>query len=66
MKETITNEDIELNNRLEEINKAREKEEKLLEQMTDQEKIDFLVEKYKQNSEILKKGNFKVIDDGEV
>ncbi len=58
-------EEKELNERLQEIQKQRDEEESVLKNLSQEERVKFLVEKYKQNAEILKKGNFNVIDGGE-
>lgn len=58
-------EDIKLNERLQEIKKQRDEEELVLKNLSQEDRVKFLVKKYKQNAEILKKGNFNVIDGGE-
>lgn len=61
----LESEEKELNERLQEIQKQRDEEELVLKNLSQEERVKFLVEKYKQNAEILKKGNFNVIDGGE-
>ena len=61
----LESEEKELNERLQEIQKQRDEEELVLQNLSQEDRGQFLVEKYKQNAEILKKGNFNVIDGGE-
>ena len=61
----LESEEKELNERLQEIQKQRDEEELILQKLSQEEMAQFLLEKYKQNAEILKKGNFNVIDGGE-
>lgn len=61
----LETEDEQLNKRLQEIQKQRDEEELILQKLSQEEMAQFLLEKYKQNAEILKKGNFNVIDGGE-
>ena len=61
----LETEDEQLNKRLQEIQKQRDEEELILQKLSQEEMAQFLLEKYKQNAEILMKGNFNVIDGGE-
>ena len=66
MEEIFDEENKELNERLKEVEKAREIEESKLEKLSDEEYVEYLKNVYKNNSEILKKGDFNFIDDGEL
>ncbi len=60
----LETEDVEIYERLQEIQEQRDEEELILQNLSEEDRVKFLLEKYKQNSEILKKGKFNVIDGG--
>lgn len=66
MEEIFEKDELEVKEQLEKLEKQRDKDNLVLSKLDEEQMVDLLVNVYKSNEETLKKGEFNVIDGGEL
>lgn len=66
MEEIFEKDELEVKEQLEKLEKQRDKDNLVLSKLDEKQMVDLLVNVYKSNEETLKKGEFNVIDGGEL
>lgn len=66
MEEIFEKDEFEVKEQLEKLEKQRDKDNLVLSKLDEEQMVDLLVNVYKSNEETLKKGEFNVIDGGEL
>lgn len=66
MEEIFEKDELEVKEQLEKLEKQRDKDNLVLSKLDEEQMVDLLVNVYKSNEETLKKGEFSVIDGGEL